>query len=97
MYLVFFASNSCSENPEQVMTTDVVIPEVSVWEAKIERSKSNVPLTFFVSLNVTTTKEISFEYTLKEGTALFDKHIKKNSGIVKLNQVNNQQILKSLL
>ncbi|MBK7635885.1 MAG: hypothetical protein IPJ13_17590 [Saprospiraceae bacterium] len=42
LYLIL-ASNSCSENPEQVMTTDVVIPEVSVWEAKIERSKSNVP------------------------------------------------------
>ncbi|MBK7635884.1 MAG: hypothetical protein IPJ13_17585 [Saprospiraceae bacterium] len=41
-------------------------------------------MTFFVSLNVTTTKEISFEYTLKEGTALFGQAYKKNSGIVKI-------------
>ena len=84
LYVFVLSTSFCSKAPVEAITPDAAIPEVSVWEAKIERSKSNVPLTFFVSLNVTTTKEISFEYTLKEGTALFDKHIKKNSGIVKI-------------
>lgn len=80
LFFVFWISGlHCSMPTDQISVPDL-IPEVTIWDAKTSRVKSNSTLTFFISLNVAANKEASFDFILKEGSAKLNKDFENQSG-----------------
>jgi beta-glucanase (GH16 family) len=72
---------SCSEETEDTTPT-FVVPNLSVNDITTERSKTQESIRFYVSVDKLSDENISFDYSLLEGTAKFDVDFIQSSGTV---------------
>jgi beta-glucanase (GH16 family) len=76
--VVFFFA--CGDDTKPIDTEPTVIPEVTVWNANAARTKLNTSIVFFISLNQSIDKAVSFDYNLLNGTAVSPKDFQAKSG-----------------
>ncbi|MFL5741278.1 MAG: family 16 glycosylhydrolase [Flavisolibacter sp.] len=77
---VYVVSLSCNKKNEQPATP--VVPVVKIENASVARSTTASTMHFQITLDKTTTSSVSFDYTLKDGTASAPKDYTPASGTV---------------
>jgi beta-glucanase (GH16 family) len=82
-FLFFFSLSSCSKKKEADAPT--VVPSVSIQDASQERFSSNTMVSFSVTLDKATTKAVSVDYTISDGTAKSPKDYTSKTGTITFN------------
>jgi beta-glucanase (GH16 family) len=81
---------SCGKDGDENPTPVETLPELTVNDIQIERSGREEIGRFYFSLNKSFTKSVSFDYVLKDGSAISSKDYQANAGniVIQANQTS---------
>lgn len=73
---------SCSKENGDTEPVEVVLPKVSILDASTIKTKTKNSLSFYVSIDKTFDKEVSFDYAFVNGTAIANEDYESKQGTV---------------